>query len=228
MPRKKRIVSQTAQEAPIEKPIKSISPRNKEQAKLIQCIHNNDLIVIKGKAGSGKSAICAGMAAEYLQRGIVDKIVITRVCVGSEDIGFLPGNAIEKIEPYIQAIMIELGQFLNVKREMAQGKIEIVPIAYMRGRTFLNAFVILEEAQNCTTGQIKMFLTRMGQNSKFLINGDIEQSDLHHRDSGDFSDFIERIKTISGPENRIAVFELMQSVRHPLIEKILNVFNSGV
>lgn len=203
---------------------RSVSALNQEQKDLIKAIHQNDLVVISGLPGSGKSHICSGMAAEYLSRGLVDKIVLTRVCVGPENLGFLPGLLEDKIGPYLQPLLIELSNFLNVKQEISKGRIEILPIAYMRGRTLQNSFVILDEAENATTHQLKMFLTRIGENSKFVVNGDASQSDLDDRHKHDFANLIIKLPTIATPENKIKIVELKQSVRHPLVQIILTIF----
>ncbi len=221
MPRKKRVTHEAVpQQEELRQP-KVVFPLNKEQTDYIKCIHRNDIIIALGKAGTGKSYCCAGLAAEYLNRKLVDKIIICRSAAQADKIGFVPGDGIEKTLPYITQVLVDMGDFLSVKKELAEGRIEVLSLAFVRGRSFRNSFIILEEGQNCTYPQLKMFITRIGDSSKMVISGDITQSDLEDRHAGDFADFIHRMETIAVPDNKIAIVELKRSVRHPIIETIL-------
>lgn len=220
--RKKRSPAQNL-EIPIEpKPIKTVKPANAEQARLMQVIINNDIIFLKGIAGGGKTYVSAGLGAEYLMRGVVDKIIISRPIISAEkDFGILPGSLDEKIEPYLGPVVQELSYFINVKKFVAEEKIVVIPVAFMRGLTFKNSFVIIDEAENLTYNQIKLILTRIGDNTKIILNGDVTQSDLDYRHYKDFDSVIDKMSYLCGPENRIAIFEMLNSVRDPRIKKIL-------
>ncbi len=220
MPRKTRRQELATQE--IVKPFPELKPLNKEQADYIKCMHRNSIVIALGRAGTGKSYCSAGIAAEYLHRGLVDKIIICRSAAQADKIGFVPGDATEKTLPYITQVLIDMADFINVKKEVAEGRIEILSLAFARGRSFRNSFIILEEGQNCTFPQLKMFITRIGDSSKMVISGDVTQSDLEDRHAEDFSDFIDKMEAIAVPENKIAIVELVRSVRHPIIETILS------
>lgn len=200
---------------------KMLVPKSKNQADYIRCVAENDVTLCIGPAGSGKTAIATGLACESLMRNDVSKIIITRPVIESgKGLGFLPGTMLEKINPYMIPILEEMKQYLgdallNLK---ATNIIEICPLEYMRGRNFHNAFMILDEAQNCTFEQIKMFITRIGQNSKVLINGDTNQSDIKSK-SG-LSLCINKLRSVNG----IGISELSyQDIqRNGLIGKILD------
>ena len=212
------------QQGEIQREFKCVQPINKEQNILIKTIHNNDIILLGGKAGSGKTHISVGMAAEYLERGLVDRIILSRPVVGAEkEFGILPGSLDEKISPFLTPMLSELAYFLPIKKYIAEEKIIILPVSFMRGYTFKNSFVIIDECENLTYKQLKLILTRFGENSKMILNGDITQSDLDHRAEKDFEIVIDKMKEIAYPEDRIAIFELIKSVRHPLIEQMLRV-----
>lgn len=198
----------------------SICARTDEQKDYIKAIIQNDIIICCGRAGSGKTCVAAGVGVEWLKRGLVDRLVISRPCIGTEDIGFLPGDFTEKIDPYLQPLFTELDQFINVKQAIAQGKIKILPASYMRGVTFKNSFIIVDEVQNLNYRQLKMLLTRFGENSKMVLTGDVFQSDLSYKENKDLQKVINNLLPIAIPENRIAIINLNVSVRHPLIEKI--------
>ncbi len=224
----RKIKRVTASDEEIEIPkYKTISPLNQEQADCIKQIHRNNIILIIGKAGSGKTAISSGIGAEYLQRNLVDRLILSRPCIGSEDLGYLPGEMREKIDPYLQPLFTELGQFINVKTCIAQEKVSILPVSYMRGVTFKNSFVIIDEAQNMDYRQLKLVLTRYGENSKLVIMGDVTQSDLDNKQAVDFSRVIDKLRKVAAiPENKIAIVELTISVRHPIIKVILDALES--
>lgn len=202
---------------------KVLVPKSQNQAEYIRCIAENDVTFCKGPAGSGKTAIAVGLACEYLIANKVNKIVITRPVIESgKGLGFLPGTMLEKVNPYLIPILEEMKQYLG--QEMlyaykANNTIEICPLEYMRGRNFHDAFMILDEGQNCTFEQIKMFVTRMGLNSKAVINGDTDQSDLPEYTKGGLDKFIDKLINLRG----IGLCELTSAdiVRNNLISKIL-------
>jgi phosphate starvation-inducible PhoH-like protein len=161
---------------------KILKPQTKNQASYIRDIAENDITFCTGPAGTGKTAIAVGMACEYLLEGRIEKVIITRPIIESgRGIGFLPGSAMEKVHPYMVPVIEEMEEYLGkeaLHRYRSTDVIQVCPLEYMRGRNFHNAFVILDEAQNCTIKQIKMFITRIGKNSKVVLNGDIDQVDL--------------------------------------------------
>lgn len=224
MPRKQRR-SQEAAFVPEElRQPKEVKPLNKEQAELIKCIHQNDLLLLKGKAGSGKTAVCCGMAGYYLNSNLVDKIIVSRPVIASEDLGYLKGEIDQKINPYIEVLYYEFSKYFNVKKAIAEGKLIALPVAFMRSWTFNNSFVIVSEAENLTHHQFKLILTRFGLNTKLILEGDSTQSDLPSYSRNDFDVVINQMSILAqDPVNRVAIFELQQSVRNPLIEKILKV-----
>ena len=204
--------------------VKTVSAKTENQKNYIRGILENDIIFCSGPAGSGKSYIAAGITCEHLYRGNIEKIIITRplVCTG-KDIGSLPGELQEKINPYLVPMRENLKHFLgpwNYNKYYSESRIVFEPLEMMRGRTFHDTYMILDEAQNCTFDQIKMFITRMGQNSKVLINGDIKQTDLTRGRSG-LESCIHKLKSIDG----VAICELTHAdiQRNDLIAKVLRV-----
>lgn len=204
---------------------RSISARTDEQKDYIKAIIQNDIIICCGRAGSGKTCVAAGIGVELLLRGIFDKLILSRPCVGTEDIGYLPGSFEEKIDPYLQPLFTELEQFINVRQYIAQDKIKVLPVSYMRGVTFKNSFIIIDEVQNLDERQLRMILTRYGEGSKLVLTGDTTQSDLSFKNSKDLQKIINKLKPIATPENKIALVELKISVRHPIIDKIESVLS---
>jgi len=161
---------------------KVLKPKTKNQEEYIKAIEKNDVTFCTGPAGTGKTAVAVGIACDYLLDKRVEKLVVTRPVIESgRGLGFLPGTFEEKIHPYLIPVLEEMEFRLNTNRVQAyrdEGKIEVVPLEYMRGRNFHNCFVVLDEAQNATFEQLKMFVTRIGWDSKAVINGDIDQTDL--------------------------------------------------
>jgi phosphate starvation-inducible PhoH-like protein len=158
-----------------------IEPKNKNQKEFINAIVEKSIVFAVGSAGSGKTFLAAAKAIEYLDFGFVDRIVIVRPVVATEDIGYLPGDMNEKLDPYLMPLMDAFISVSNPKRVQdltRTGEIEVAPLAFMRGRTFSDAFIILDEAQNTTIDQMRMFLTRFGENVKVVITGDLSQSDI--------------------------------------------------
>lgn len=202
---------------------KELVPKSKNQAEYIRCIVENHVTLCTGPAGSGKTAIATGMACEALLRHDVDRIVITRPVIESgKGLGFLPGNMLEKVNPYMVPIVEEMKLYLGDQMNAlkANNTIEICPLEYMRGRNFHNTFMILDEAQNCTFEQIKMFLTRIGVGSKVIINGDTDQSDLPEYTKGGFKTLLNKLQDLDGVG--IAVLTNEDVVRNGIIPRILD------
>ena len=202
---------------------KNIKPQNETQAKLLSALDNNSLVFAVGAAGTGKTYLAIAKAVETLEAGKVRRIILSRPAVeAGESLGFLPGDMEDKLSPYLRPLYDALCDRLSAKRLKAltaEGVIEIAPIAYMRGRTLNNAFVVIDEAQNCTYGQLKMLLTRLGWNSWMAVTGDPGQTDLLPGLSG-LEDILTRLK---GLENIETVrFSRADVVRHPLVAEMID------
>jgi phosphate starvation-inducible protein PhoH and related proteins len=204
--------------------VRKVKPQSSNQAALLEAMAKNALVITVGPAGTGKTylAICA--AVDALEAGRVDRIVLSRPAIeAGETLGFLPGDLHEKMAPYLRplydALLDRIGS-KRLKQFMAEGTIEIAPIGFMRGRTLNNAFVVIDEAQNCTYNQIKMLLTRLGWHSTMVLTGDPDQSDLLEGMSG-LSDIARKLEVVPG----IAVVRLVDTdiVRHPLVASMLGV-----
>jgi phosphate starvation-inducible PhoH-like protein len=204
--------------------VKTIKPKSVGQAQLMDAIEARNLVLALGPAGTGKTYLAIAKAVEALEAGRVGRIVLSRPAVeAGESIGYLPGEMEDKLAPYLRPLYDALSDRLSMKRVkslMAEGLIEIAPIGFMRGRTLNNAFVVIDEAQNCTYTQLKMLLTRLGWNSTMVITGDPHQSDLLPGISG-LADVAERLDTLP----TIAVVRLadVDIVRHPLVATMLSV-----
>ena len=200
-----------------------LKPRTENQKEYIRTIAENTITFCQGLAGSGKTHIAIGMAIEYLLDEKVKKIIITRpVLEAGEKIGYLPGTAEEKLHPYLLPILDEINHFISSAQYAAlrlNNKIEVVPLGLMRGRNFHNAFIVADECQNASYDQLKMLLTRTGQESKMVLTGDIGQSDLSRHLQGGFIDLIRTLEGLEG----IGISQLHASdiVRNPIIAKIL-------
>ena len=222
MPRRKK--EETGSTAQQTKRRKALKPKTKNQEDYVRAIGANDVCFCTGPAGTGKTAVAVGLACDYLLDKRVEKIIVTRPVIESgRGLGFLPGTFEEKIHPYLVPVLEEMQYRLNSSRVEAyreQGKIEVVPLEYMRGRNFHNCFMILDEAQNATFEQLKMFITRIGWDSKAVINGDIDQTDLLNKDRGGLEEFLERLEDIVG----VGIAELTDEdiIRNPIISKVLN------
>jgi phosphate starvation-inducible PhoH-like protein len=206
-----------------------IRARTENQRKLIEQYRQNDLLFAVGPAGSGKTYTAIALAVNALRNREVRKIILTRPAVeAGERLGFLPGDFKEKLDPYLQPLYDALNDMIpqrKLQTYIEDGTVQIAPLAYMRGRTLDNAFVILDEAQNTTLGQIKMFLTRMGCNAKFIVTGDITQIDLPFKnDSG-----LLKIRQILADVKNIGFidFDNRDIVRHPLVKTIINAFEKN-
>ncbi|MBN1183581.1 MAG: PhoH family protein [Bacteroidales bacterium] len=205
-----------------------ITARSINQLQLVKDYAENDLVLAIGPAGSGKTYTAIALAVKSLRFKEVKKIILTRPAVeAGENLGFLPGDYKEKLDPYLQPLYDALNDMIpskKLKAYMEDGTIQIAPLAYMRGRTLDNATVILDEAQNATLNQFKMFLTRMGKNSKFIVTGDITQIDLPKKANSGLLQGIEILKNIKGIS--IIHFDLRDIVRHRLVKHIVNAYNT--
>ncbi len=207
-----------------QKYVKNIKPRSDGQAKLMQAIKDYSLTVAIGPAGTGKTYLAISSAVEALEKGEIERIILSRPAMeAGESLGYLPGDMHEKMAPYLRPLYDALGDRLGGKRVrtlLEDGTIEIAPIGFMRGRTLNNAFVVIDEAQNCTYSQLKMILSRLGWHSTMVVTGDPDQSDLLDGLSG-LSDIARRLDKIPN----IAVIHLNQTdiVRHPLVAEMLDV-----
>lgn len=207
-----------------------IRVKNYSQRQYVQTIKNNDLTFGIGPAGTGKTYLAVVMAVAALKRREVDRLILTRPAVeAGESLGFLPGDLKEKVDPYLRPIYDALNSILgaeHVERLIERGVIEIAPLAYMRGRTLDKAFVILDEAQNTTRAQMKMFLTRLGFGSKMIVNGDASQIDLPkgHSQSG-LVDAENRLKGL--PHIAFVNFDANDVVRHPVVSEIIRAYENN-
>jgi phosphate starvation-inducible PhoH-like protein len=204
--------------------LKTIKAKSLGQARLMEAIDKQNLVVALGPAGTGKTYIAISKAVEALESGRVGRIVLSRPAVeAGEALGFLPGDMEDKLAPYLRPLYDALSDRLSMKRVkamMAEGLIEIAPIGFMRGRTLNNAFVVIDEAQNCTYGQLKMLLTRLGWNSTMVVTGDPNQSDLLTGLSG-LADVATRLEELS--EVTVVRLNDVDIVRHPLVASMLGV-----
>jgi phosphate starvation-inducible PhoH-like protein len=204
--------------------IKNVKPRSPGQAELMKAIDDHNLALALGPAGTGKTFLAVAKGVEALEKGEVGRIMLSRPAVeAGESIGFLPGAMEEKLAPYLRPLYDALADRLSPKKlksMMAEGLIEIAPIGYMRGRTLNNAYVVVDEAQNCTYGQLKMLLTRLGWNSTMVVTGDPAQSDLLPEMSGlaTIADKMEALEDIA-----VCRLEAKDIVRHPLVATMLTV-----
>lgn len=206
--------------------VKRVAPRTAGQAEYVQSVRDNELVFCVGPAGSGKTYLAVAMAVNALRLEQVKKIVLVRPAVeAGEKLGFLPGDLLAKVNPFLRPLLDALNEMLDydqVRRYMERDVIEIVPLAFMRGRTLNQTFIILDEAQNTTITQMKMFLTRMGQGSRIVVTGDITQSDLPPSVSSGLVDAIRRLEHIEG----VGTVHLTgrDIVRHRLVKEIVRAY----
>lgn len=203
-----------------------IYPRSATQAEYIQTMMNNELVFGLGPAGTGKTYLAVALAVSMMLEGVIDKIILSRPAVeAGENLGFLPGDLKDKVDPYLRPLYDALYEMLpaeQVDKKIALGEIEIAPLAFMRGRTLSNAFIILDEAQNTTPMQMKMFLTRLGENSRMVVNGDLSQVDLPR---GVISGLRDALDVLKGTSNIGSVrFSAADVVRHGLVAKIVKAY----
>ena len=204
-----------------------IKARTANQRRLVELYDKNDLIFATGPAGSGKTYTAIALAVRALRDKQVKRVILTRPAVeAGEKLGFLPGDLKEKLDPYLQPLYDALNDMIpaaKLQKFMEDGTVQIAPLAYMRGRTLDNAFVILDEAQNTTRSQIKMFLTRMGRNAKFIVTGDVTQVDLPRRSDSGLTRAIRTVQNIEGVG--FVEFDRSDIVRHPLVKHIVDAFD---
>jgi phosphate starvation-inducible PhoH-like protein len=210
----------------IKTPRKSVIARSQKQSDYIKALRENDIVVALGPAGTGKSFLAVSVAITMLMEKKVERVILSRPAVeAGEKLGFLPGDMKEKVDPYLRPLydaLYELFGFEKIDKKIETGEIEIAPLAFMRGRTLKNCFAILDEAQNATETQIKMFLTRIGENSKLVVNGDPTQVDLINKSH---SGLIKSKKILSNiDEIKIVEFDHTDVVRHPLVSKIIKAY----
>ena len=205
----------------------TIKPSSKSQENFIDAVLNNDLVFGVGAAGTGKTFLAVAMASYYLEQGIIKKIFLARPAIeAGEKLGFLPGDLAEKVNPYLQPVYDALNELAGsqyVAKLVEKNIIEIVPLAYMRGRTLNDAFIILDEAQNTTIAQMKMFLTRIGFRSKTVVTGDVSQVDLPKDTKSGLIDCLEFVDKIKGV--RISNFDSSDVVRHRIVRDIINAYD---
>ena len=205
---------------------KTIVPRSPTQVRYVEALGSNDVIFALGPAGTGKTYLAVAQAVSQLVAGSVDRLVLSRPAVeAGERLGFLPGDMKDKVDPYLRPLYDALYDMLpaeQVERRLASGEIEIAPLAFMRGRTLASAFVILDEAQNTTPLQMKMFLTRFGQGSRMVVCGDPNQVDLPNPSQSGLADAVRRLEDVEG----IAVlrFSSREVVRHPIVGRIVEAY----
>ena len=213
----------------IKTPKKSVIPRSEKQKNYVRALRESDIIISCGPAGTGKTFLAVAVALTMLLDKKIERIILSRPAVeAGERLGFLPGDMREKVDPYLRPLydsLYDLLDFEKIQKRIEIGDIEIAPLAFMRGRTLKNSFAILDEAQNATDTQIKMFLTRIGENSKIVVNGDPTQIDLPNKNMSG----LVRSKELLGHLNEISVvdFDHTDVVRHPLVSKIVKAYSKN-
>jgi len=214
----------------IKTPRRSVIARSAKQAQYIKALKENDITIALGPAGTGKSFLAVSVAITMLMEKKVEKVILSRPAVeAGEKLGFLPGDMKDKVDPYLRPLydaLYDLFGFEKIQKKIDTGQIEIAPLAFMRGRTLKNSFAILDEAQNATSTQIKMFLTRIGENSKLVVNGDPSQIDLINKSNSGLiksRKILNKIKEIKTIE-----FDHRDVVRHPLVSKIIQAYQKNI
>ena len=213
----------------IKTPKRSVIPRSKKQKEYVRSLKKNQIVMSLGPAGTGKTYLAVAVALSMLLEKKVERIILSRPAVeAGERLGFLPGDMKEKIDPYLRPLydaLYDLLDYEKIQRKIESGEIEIAPLAFMRGRTLKNSFAILDEAQNATETQIKMFLTRIGQNSKLVVNGDPSQVDLPNKNQ---SGLIKSQAILKGiKEISVINFDHQDVMRHPLVTKIVEAYQKN-
>ena len=225
---KSELSSQTLEEI-IKTPKKTVIPRSKKQKDYVRALKTNQITMSLGPAGTGKTYLAVAVALTMLLEKKVERIILSRPAVeAGERLGFLPGDMKEKIDPYLRPLydsLHDLFDYEKIQRKIETGEIEIAPLAFMRGRTLKNSFAILDEAQNATKTQIKMFLTRIGENSKLVVNGDPSQVDLPNKNQSGLIDSQKILKGIK--EISIINFDHNDVIRHPLVTKIVQAYQKN-
>ena len=225
---KSGVSSETLDEI-IKTPKKTVIPRSKKQKDYVRALKKNQITMSLGPAGTGKTYLAVAVALTMLLEKKVERIILSRPAVeAGERLGFLPGDLKEKIDPYLRPLydsLHDLFDYEKIQRKIETGEIEIAPLAFMRGRTLKNSFAILDEAQNATKTQIKMFLTRIGENSKLVVNGDPSQVDLPNKNQSGLIDSQKILKGIK--EISIINFDHHDVIRHPLVTKIVEAYQKN-
>ncbi len=214
----------------IKTPKKSVIARSEKQSEYIKALKENEIILSLGPAGTGKSFLAVSVAVTLLMEKKIERVILSRPAVeAGEKLGFLPGDMKEKVDPYLRPLydaLYELFGSDKIDKKIDSGEIEIAPLAFMRGRTLKNCFAILDEAQNATQTQIKMFLTRIGENSKLVVNGDPTQVDLINKSQSGLIKSKNILKNIR--EIKVIEFDHSDVVRHPLVSKIIQAYNKNI
>ena len=212
----------------IKTPRKSVIARSEKQSDYIKALKENDIVLSLGPAGTGKSFLAVSVAVTLLIEKKIERVILSRPAVeAGEKLGFLPGDMKEKVDPYLRPLydaLYELFGADKIDKKIESGEIEIAPLAFMRGRTLKNCFAILDEAQNATETQIKMFLTRIGENSKLVVNGDPSQIDLINKSNSGLIKSRDILKNLK--EIKIIEFDHTDVVRHPLVSKIIRAYQN--
>ena len=213
----------------IKTPRRSIIARSKKQSDYLKALQSENIVMSLGPAGTGKSYLAVSVAVTMLMEKKIDRVILSRPAVeAGERLGFLPGDMKEKVDPYLRPLydaLYDLFGFEQIQRKIDNGSIEIAPLAFMRGRTLKNSFAILDEAQNATLTQIKMFLTRIGENSKLVVNGDPSQIDLINKSHSGLIQSKKILKDIK--EIKVVEFDHKDVVRHPLVSKIIQAYQKN-
>ena len=213
----------------IKTPKRSVIPRSKKQKEYVRSLKTNQIVISLGPAGTGKTYLAVAVALSMLLEKKVERIILSRPAVeAGERLGFLPGDMKDKIDPYLRPLYDSLYDLLDydkIQRKIESGAIEIAPLAFMRGRTLKNSFAILDEAQNATETQIKMFLTRIGENSKLVVNGDPSQVDLPNKNQSGLVKSQKILKDIK--EISIVNFDHQDVMRHPLVTKVVEAYQKN-
>ncbi|MBA1338653.1 MAG: phosphate starvation-inducible protein PhoH [Pelagibacterales bacterium] len=213
----------------IKTPKRSVIPRSQNQKEYVRALKNNQIVMSLGPAGTGKTYLAVAVGLTMLLEKKVEKIILSRPAVeAGERLGFLPGDMKEKIDPYLRPLYDSLNDLFDydkIQKKMESGEIEIAPLAFMRGRTLKNSFAILDEAQNATETQIKMFLTRIGEKSKLVVNGDPSQIDLPNKNQSGLTKSKKILKNIK--EIAIIDFDQNDVIRHPLVSKIVEAYKNN-
>ena len=213
----------------IKTPKKSVIPRSKKQKEYVKALKNSQIIMSLGPAGTGKTFLAVAVALTMLLEKKVKRIILSRPAVeAGERLGFLPGDMKEKIDPYLRPLYDSLNDLIDydkIQKKIESGEIEIAPLAFMRGRTLKNSFAILDEAQNATETQIKMFLTRIGENSKLVVNGDPSQVDLPNKNQSGLIKSQKILKNVK--EISVINFDQNDVIRHPLVTKIVEAYQKN-
>jgi len=211
----------------IKTPKRTVIPRSKKQKDYIRALKESDVVISNGPAGTGKTYLAVAVALTMLLEKKIDRIILSRPAVeAGERLGFLPGDMRDKVDPYLRPLydsLYDLLDYEKIQKKIEIGDIEIAPVAFMRGRTLKNSFAILDEAQNATDIQIKMFLTRIGENSKIVVNGDSSQIDLINKNHSGLLRSIDLLRKLN--EISAVNFDHTDVVRHPLVTKIVKAYD---